>query len=156
MYNRKRGECVKLTDQDIKKAKNIRAISLLSSIVYLLLITIASYTNDLILEIYSNSVWMELSFVLFITYLLLYIKDAIVNDYIELMIEKKEKAFIPHLLEHTLEPFIIYLFFLGTTWLLLFNDTEAILTRIIVVLLTPFLYFGVKKLIESYQNKTGA
>lgn len=138
-----------------KKASNIRAISLLLTIVYLFLIIIFSYTNNLVMNIYSNSTWIELSFILFITYLLIYIKDALVNDYIELVIEKKDKSFIPHLIEHTLEPVIIYFFFLGTTWLLLFNKTDSILPRILVVMITPLIYFGIKKTIEMTKNKTG-
>ena len=144
-----------MEEKNRKKIKNIRSISLLISIIYLLLILVLSYINDLVMDIYSNSIWMELSFILFITYLLIYIKDAFINDYIEIAIEKKEKAFIPHLLEHSLEPFIIYIFFLGTTRLLLDINTEEVFIKIIVIILTPFLYFGVKKTIESYIKKKG-
>lgn len=144
-----------MNNQTNAKSRNIRSISLLLSIAYLLLIIIFSYTNDLISSIFNNTVSSELSFILFITYLLIYIKDAVVNDYIELAIEKQDKAFIPHLLEHTLEPLIIFIFFLGTTRLLLLGPSQSILMKIFVIIITPTLYFGIKKTIESYVKKTG-
>ena len=92
----------------------IKIISIVLSAMYIIGIIILLYTNDLFIDIYDNNNWIELSFILFITYLILYIKDAFVSYFIELVIEKKEKAFLPHLLEHSLEPFILFLFFLLT------------------------------------------
>jgi len=123
----------------------IKIISIVLSAMYIIGIIILLYTNDLFIDIYDNNNWIELSFILFITYLILYIKDAFVSDFIELVIEKKEKAFLPHLLEHSLEPFILFLFFLLTTRILLLLNIDSMLPKILMTILTPSLYFILKK-----------
>lgn len=131
----------------------IKITSIVLSVIYIVGIIILLYTNDLFKDIYENNNWIELSFILFITYLILYIKDAFVSDFIELVIEKKEKAFFPHLLEHSLEPFILFLFFLVTTRVFLLFNMDSMLPKIIMTLLTPTLYFLLKK--QIFTNKNG-
>jgi len=131
----------------------IKIISIVLSAMYIIGIIILLYTNDLFIDIYDNNNWIELSFILFITYLILYIKDAFVSDFIELVIEKKEKAFLPHLLEHSLEPFILFLFFLLTTRILLLLNMDSMLPKILMTILTPSLYFILKK--KLHLNKKG-
>lgn len=128
-----------------RKSLLYRKISHIISGIYLLVLYLLSQTSDLINSIYQNNVWIELSFILFITYLILYIKDAITSDFIELILQKKEKSFLPHLVEHTLEPLIIFIFFLITTRILLAFNMDSILLRFFIIVITPVLYFLLKK-----------
>jgi len=136
-----------------KKKFYLKVSSTMISALYIVALIILFFRNNLIKEIYSNTVWIELSFILFITYLILYIKDAFIDDFIDLVLEKKKKSFIPHLLEHSLEPFILFLFFLTTTRILLLFTINSIFLKIFVVILTPILYFILKKQIITVNKK---
>jgi hypothetical protein len=144
-YNYYRERSVSMNEPKNSKSQILHHFSIMISVLYILILVILSYTKDLFTDIYSNSSWIELSFILFITYLILYIKDAFVMDFIEIVIEKKEKAFLPHLIEHTIEPFILFILFLFTTRLYLLFDIEAVLPRFLIIVGTPFLYFHIKK-----------
>jgi len=70
-------------------------------------------------------------------------------DFIEIAIEKQEKAFFPHLIEHTLEPLILFILFLFTTRLYLLFNIESVFPRFLIIIAIPFLFFVVKKKIHS-------
>ena len=131
------------------KSRILHSFSIMISVLYILILLILSYTKNLFIDIYSNSSWFELSFILFITYLILYIKDAFIMDFIEIAIEKQEKAFFPHLIEHTLEPLFLFILFLFTTRLYLLFNIESVFPRFLIIIAIPFLFFVVKKKIHS-------
>lgn len=127
------------------KKRLIIHLSRLLSITYITVIIALAYTNDLFKDLFNNTVWFELSFTLFIIYLILYIKDAFITDFIEIVIEKEEKAFLTHFIEHIIEPFILFLFFLGATRVLLLLNMNSALPKIFVIVGTPLLYYIIKK-----------
>ena len=133
------------------KGKTLKRISLLVTTIYIATIIILSQTNDLFSDIYQNNSRIELSFILFISYLIIYIKDAFLMDYIEIVILKK---FLPHLIEHTLEPFVLFFLYIPYTWILLQLNIENTIIRILSLFVLPLLYFIVKnKILNTIKNK---
>lgn len=128
-----------------KRIRCLKRISFVITIIYVVIVIILSQTDNLFSDIYQNNSFLELSFILFITYLIIYIKDAFLMDYIEIALMKKEKAFIPHLVEHTVEPFLLFILYIPFAWILIQLNIENTIVRNIVTFLLPLLYFLTKK-----------
>lgn len=134
-----------LTKKTYLSKKSTKAImyiaftnTLISSIYFLFLIL--SSAQSILYSLLTNSDLFYLGFILFVFYFVIYIKDAFVDDLIDIYFLEETKKFTSHLLEHLLEPiFILFIFILVD---MLFHNyiTKDVYIGISIILLVDILY----------------